>query len=681
MSSIIELPQPDQQTVDASQPLEWVSRHVMRGRNIHHTRTVICVRVQLGRWRGQMVSYPPAFTAECIARLLQGAKAPPNQPQVQALQKHLLEGEPISLELLLLECVLVLERHLAAQRFDFIPIESVDVRGAGSDGEVELVWSTHDPMLSAAVSRLVVGEFNRLLAITQGLPPPPAKPLDEERAELERRSQRRVTPVTTSALLLAAHHRGLYADPRGGPTVQFGQGKLQRLAHSTVFDGETMASARLARHKGRTARRLLKLGLPAPRQSVVHSVEEAVAAARRIGFPVVVKPLRGSGGSGVSVGVGDADAMVSAAERARDSKGSFLVEQMVLGNTFRLLVVGGRFTAALRLDQPYVNGDGQRSMREIIDALNADPARDVIRLAPVEVDAAVVQCLAAQGHTLDSVPESGEVVTLRGAANIGSGSIHTDVTDLVHKAHADLAERAAAGLGLLTAGVDVISRDIGLPPGEAHTAIVEVNARPGLHTHMFPYHGTPRPVADRVLDIIFPPPANGCIPTALVLGQRGGLATAEGIASELQRRDVTVGVATRQRCSIAGVRFDEEDLSLNEGVTRMWRDPRVAALVLAVDPRRAVANGLVVEAGDVLCLLPHDAAPGADDYVQAVLVAAPAFRTIVARRGDDTLVGALEAVVQSGGVAPDAIHWLPADAGRAEFVSAVASRLVSPPVH
>lgn len=676
MSSIVEFPASDTQPTQEAELLEWVSRHVMRGRNIQHSRTVICVRVQLGRWRGQTVSYPPSFTAECIARLLKGAKAPPNAPQVQVLQQHLLAGEPISLERLLLECMLVMERHLAAQRFDFVPIELADVRGAGGDGEIELTWSTHDPMLSAAVSRLVVGEFNRLLAHTQGSPLSSTEPLDAERAELERRSQRRITPVTTSALLLAAHHRGLYADPRGGPTVQFGQGKFQRLAHSTVFDGETMASARLARHKARTARRLSKLGLPVPRQFIAHSVEEGVACAKRIGFPVVVKPLRGAGGSGITVGVGDAQAMALAAQRASDSKGSFLVEQMVLGNTFRLLVIDGRFTAALRLDQPYVSGDGRRSMRELIDALNADPTRDVIRLASVEVDAGVVQCLATQGHTLDSVPASGEMVTLRGAANIGSGSTHTDVTDLVHKAHAELAERAAAALGLITAGVDVISRDIALTPDEAHSAIVEVNARPGLHTHMFPFRGTPRPVADRVLDIIFPPPADGRLPTVLVLGRRGGLTTAEAIAAELKRHEVTVGVATRQRCSIGGVRFDEDEMPLYEGVTRMWRDPRVAALVVAVDPRRAVANGLVVEAGNVLCLLPPEAADESEDYGRAILLAACAFKAIVARRGDEAVVAALEAAVQSGVVPQDAVQWLPADAGRAEFVSAAVGKLI-----
>ena len=420
--------------------------------------------------------------------------------------------------------------------------------------------------------------------------------------------------------------------------MQFGQGALHRLAHSTVLDGETMTSARLARHKVRAVRRLHKLGLPAPRQILVHSVEEAVSAAERSGFSVVVKPLRGSGGAGVSVGVAGAEMMANAAQRALDAGGPILVEEMVSGTTFRLLVIGGKFLCALRLDQPRVTGGGRHSVRELAAQENADPMRDGIRLEPIQLDE---QCVARQGYTLHDVPSAGQVVVVCGAANIGSGSAHTDVTDQVHSEHGKLAERAAAALGLLTAGVDVVSRDIAMSPCAARTHILEVNARPGLIEHMFPFRGTPHAAADRVLDIMFPPPATGRIPTVLVLGGRGGLATADAIAAELHLREVVVGVAARQRCSIGGVRLDEDDITLHDGIARMWRDPEVGALVVALDPCRALTKGLVIEAADVLCLLGRDATDDEDDYVRAVRLAATVSRAIVARGGDEGVAAAL----------------------------------------
>ena len=50
-----------------------------------------------------------------------------------------------------------------------------------------------------------------------------------------------------------------------------------------------------------TTRLLHETGIPVPRSATVRSEDEAVRAANRIGYPVVIKPLDGNHGRGVCI--------------------------------------------------------------------------------------------------------------------------------------------------------------------------------------------------------------------------------------------------------------------------------------------------------------------------------------------------------------------------------------------
>lgn len=674
MNMLAEVLEPEFEAAQESAPMVWLSRHVLHGRNTYHERTVIRVRVRLGQLLGRNTSSLPSSVLHgCIERFVQGAKVPPNAPDPRALSALLLGPQGLAIERLLLECVLLKERRLAFSGRDLVPISCAQVHPVeGHAGEVELVWSSRDPSTSASVSRLVVAEFNQLLAPGAG----ERSRLDAEHARLAERSGRRQVSTATSIMLLAAHERGLHADSAGGPTVQYGQGALQRLAHSSIAD-ESLAAARLSRHKARTVTRLAQLGLPVPRHVQAQSIEMALSAAQRIGFPVVVKPLRGKQGSGVTVGVADAAGIVRAFDRAVEGASTVIVEELLRGATYRLLVIGGRFASAVRMDQPRVIGDGLHSVSELIALLNADPERDGLRLTPIIVDAEVVHCVEGGGRTLDSVPAKGQEVLLRGTSNFSKGSTTTEVSEFAHPAHIDLAERAASGLGLHTAGVDLISLDIALPPEAASSRIIEVNARPGLLVHTFPRHGASRDVGGQVLDTIFPASRASRVPTVLVMGRRGAVSTADAICEELKASGLTPGLASRQRCSIDGVPLGDSEVALHDGIARMWRDPRVQALVTAHDPRRAVASGLGLESGDIACLLPIDPADDAGEYRRAVALAMAACQgRVLARRGDSGVACALDDALRDGIVSPDSVHWVPESASRNDMAVAVCKLLL-----
>ncbi len=61
----------------------------------------------------------------------------------------------------------------------------------------------------------------------------------------------------------------------------------------------------IAGDKDLTSQLLAAAGLPVPAQEIVRDEDAAVAAAKRIGYPVVIKPLDGNHGRGVCLDLQD----------------------------------------------------------------------------------------------------------------------------------------------------------------------------------------------------------------------------------------------------------------------------------------------------------------------------------------------------------------------------------------
>jgi len=118
--------------------------------------------------------------------------------------------------------------------------------------------------------------------------------------------------------------------------------------------GSLAPAVAVAADKGECTRRFRQAGLPAP-EAVRVAPEDAVAAAGKLGYPVVVKPPRGAACAGVGF-AGDeamlAEALQLPALRASDT---VLVQQYVAGRaaSVSLLVAGGR-SVALSLNEQRV---------------------------------------------------------------------------------------------------------------------------------------------------------------------------------------------------------------------------------------------------------------------------------------------------------------------------------------
>src|SRR6185436_11471787 len=173
----------------------------------------------------------------------------------------------------------------------------------------------------------------------------------------------------------------------------------------------------VASDKDLTTKLLGAAGLPVPRQESVRSADQAAAAARRIGFPVVLKPLDGNHGRGVCLNLQSEDDVRAAYPTAEEQsrRGVCIVESFITGKDYRCLIIDGRMVAIAERVPASVTGDGTSTVEQLVDLTNADPRRGVGHekvLTRIKVDAAAQELVRDQGFELDGVPPKGQRVKL-----------------------------------------------------------------------------------------------------------------------------------------------------------------------------------------------------------------------------------------------------------------------------
>ncbi len=404
------------------------------------------------------------------------------------------------------------------------------------------------------------------------------------RDEFIRFAQRRALGPSTASLVRAAEQRDIpWLRLNDQSLVQLGHGKYQQRIQATVTGRTPHIAVELASDKEETNKILATLGLPVPQQELVHSEEQAVRAANRIGYPVVTKPYNGNHGRGISIRLTSEAEVAQGFRLAREHSRSVIVESFLEGDDHRLLVVNGELVAATRRTPGHVVGDGLHTVAQLIELVNQDPRRGVGHekvLTRLELDTQAQKMLGRAGLQADSVPEAGRIVSLRSTANLSTGGTATDVTDVIHPDNREMAERAVRAVGLDVGGVDFLTKNITESYRKIGGGICEVNAAPGFRMHVAPSEGTPRDVAKPVIDMLFPPGAPTRVPIAAVTGTNGKTTTARMLAHITKMAGYTPGLATTDGLYIDGQRTVPGDMTGPVSARMVLADPQIDIAVL-----------------------------------------------------------------------------------------------------
>jgi cyanophycin synthetase len=476
-------------------------------------------------------------------------------------------------------------------------------RRAGTPGHYNVIYGYIEEQVGVAAGKLAVRLLNHLVE---------ANPTFDFIAEIESLvllADRAAFGPSTQAILDEAARRDIpYIRLNDQSFVQLGQGKYQQRIRATMTSRTSALGVDIAGDKKLTTSLLAAAGLPVPRGELVRSAEEAVAIAARLGYPVVTKPLDGNHGRGVSLDLRTEDDVRHGFERAlrQTRSGTVVVESFIQGNDYRVLVIDGHMVAVAQRVPAHVLGDGEHTIRQLVEISNRDPRRGIGHekvLTRIKVDEAAEELVRAQGFSLEDVPPKETFVKLAATANMSTGGISIDRTFEADHDNVEIAEEAARVVGLDVAGIDFLTPDICQPVRETGGAIVEVNAAPGFRMHTHPTEGEPQYVAKAVIDLLFPQGTPARIPIIAVTGSNGKTTTARMIAHIVRGLGHKVGLTTTDGIYLDGRLVKQADSSGPRSARMVLQNPRIDFAVFEVARGGILREGLGYSANDVAVVL------------------------------------------------------------------------------
>lgn len=387
--------------------------------------------------------------------------------------------------------------------------------------------------------------------------------------------------------------------------VQLGYGIHQKRIQATLTNQSGILGVELACDKEGTKTMLASAGIPVPKGTVIYYLDELENAIEDVGgYPIVIKPLDGNHGRGITIEINsweeaqEAYDLASAASKSR----SVIIERYYKGNDHRILVINGKLIAVAERVPAHVIGDGRLTIEELIEKTNQDPNRGVGHdnvLTKITVDRTSLKVLERQGYFMDTILRDGQIAYLRATANLSTGGIAIDRTDEIHPENIWLAERIAKIIGLDIAGIDVVTADISKPLREVDGVIVEVNAAPGFRMHVAPSRGLPRNVAAPVLDMLFPENKTGRIPIIAVTGTNGKTTTTRLIAHIYRQTGKVVGYTSTDGIYLGEYMIEPGDNTGPVSAGVILRDPSVEIAVLECARGGILRSGLAFDSCDI----------------------------------------------------------------------------------
>lgn len=256
---------------------------------------------------------------------------------------------------------------------------------------------------------------------------------------------------------------------------------------------QSEVSTKIVGNKFLTQQKLRDANVPVPMSGLAKSELEVLELWNKINGHITIKPLNSYGGKGVTTNLKDKESILKAYRQARNATGAVLVEAHVrVVDEYRVLSTPTECVSVVKRVLPYVVGDGQRSIEDLIVAKNKTRQENPsLAGRPIPIDGVTRRCLAEQGAKLNDVLPSGSRLTVRDIGGLSSGGEAYECTDVVKNHIKDVCCEAVRAIpGLTWGGCDILVDDKG------DCFVIEVNSTPGISGSMFPVFGNPKNVAN-----------------------------------------------------------------------------------------------------------------------------------------------------------------------------------------
>jgi D-alanine-D-alanine ligase-like ATP-grasp enzyme len=262
---------------------------------------------------------------------------------------------------------------------------------------------------------------------------------------------------------------------------------------NTSLDLNPMGASEIARDKAYASYFLAELGYPVVEEKIFYSkmwskaiksklgIDQAYAYAKKLGFPVIVKPNSKSQGSGVAKVSTRAEFYKAARSIFRGDK-VMIVQRLFIGKDYRIVVLDNTVISAYERNPLSVIGDGKSTLKKLLIEKQAEFERQKRDTQIKFDDQRILTTLFRNKMTFKTVLEKGHKMSLLDNANLSTGGTSKDVTDTMHQDFKDIAIAVTKDMGLRLCGVDLMITG-GIE--DSHSVknfycVLEINSAPGL---------------------------------------------------------------------------------------------------------------------------------------------------------------------------------------------------------
>jgi len=250
-----------------------------------------------------------------------------------------------------------------------------------------------------------------------------------------------------------------------------------------------------------------EISVPTGEMFYPNEAQLSIFYARKIGFPVVIKPVFGSHGDHIYMDVENEKELKNIVKEVfvKDIGKPFIIEKQFEGKEYRVFLTKNGDYAVLHRDPAHVIGDSNHTILELIELENEKRKARINSLCPISIDEITEVYMNKNNISLSDIPKENEKVYLRHNSNVAKGGLCIDYTEQIHPSVIENCKKILDTFsGLSYVGIDYMSKDIKQNQTPDMYNIVEVNTVPGIHMHMRPSLGTPRNIAKYMVDMIFP---------------------------------------------------------------------------------------------------------------------------------------------------------------------------------
>jgi len=428
--------------------------------------------------------------------------------------------------------------------------------------------------------------------------------INEDIEKLRRIKLRKGFGPSTMSIINEAKKKNIpFRSMENGSLILLGQGANQKMIRASMTSNTSSWGVETACDKEETKKILAKAYIPVPTGEVASTEEGVKEIIDGLGFPVVIKPIDGNHGRGITTNIQTLEHAFSAFNIARSVSDDVIVEKYIEGDDYRFLLINYKLVAVAKRTPAMIMGDGISTIQQLIDHTNADPKRGDGHekvLTTIKVDKVTEAILAGKNLTLESVLPLGEILFLKDTANLSTGGTSTDMTEHVHPTNIFIAERVAKLLNLDICGIDVVAKDISLPLNlNNNGGIIEVNACPGFRMHLNPSKGLARNVAEPVIEMLFPNNKKSRIPLIAITGTNGKTTTTRLTAHIARTAGHTVGYTTTEGIYIQDHAIHYGDCTGSQSAATILTDPTVDFAVLECARGGILRSGLGFDHCDI----------------------------------------------------------------------------------